>query len=56
MGLSMRNRIDSTFARLREAGRSGFMAYITGGDPNLSTTVQIAQELAAAGIDFLCNY
>jgi tryptophan synthase alpha chain len=49
----MRNRIDSTFARLREAGRSGFMAYITGGDPHLSATVEIAQELAAAGVDFL---
>src|SRR5689334_12451068 len=49
----MHNRIDSTFAQLRQAGRSGFMAYITGGDPHLDATVAIGQELAAAGVDFL---
>ncbi|MBV9490588.1 MAG: tryptophan synthase subunit alpha [Verrucomicrobia bacterium] len=49
----MRNRIDSTFVRLRQAGRSGFMAYITGGDPDLDTTAAVARELAEAGTDFL---
>ncbi len=47
------NRIDAAFARLRRQGRSGFMAYITGGDPTPEATVEISQALAAAGIDFL---
>ena len=38
---------------LRKQGNSGFMAYITGGDPTLERTVDIAIALAAAGVDFL---
>jgi len=49
----MENRIDQTFSELRNQGRAGFMAYITGGDPNLRQTVDIALALADAGVDFL---
>src|SRR6202521_158260 len=49
----MDNRIDHRFLRLRKQGSSGFMAYITGGDPTLEKTVDIAVALSRAGVDFL---
>src|SRR5271169_4028495 len=49
----MDNRIDHRFSQLRKQGSSGFMAYITGGDPTLDRTVDIAIALSAAGVDFL---
>jgi tryptophan synthase alpha chain len=49
----MDNRIDQRFSRLRKEGVSGFMAYITGGDPTPAKTVEIAHALSDAGIDFL---
>jgi tryptophan synthase alpha chain len=49
----MENRIDARFAQLRANGQVGFVAYITGGDPNLARTEEIAVALAEAGTDFL---
>jgi len=49
----MPTRIDSTFEKLRAAGRKGFIAYITAGDPSLEKTVEIALALEAAGVDIL---
>ena len=49
----MQNRIDQTFASLRARKQPGFMAYITGGDPTLERTVDVALALSDAGIDFL---
>jgi tryptophan synthase alpha chain len=49
----MQNRIDTTFAKLRDQNRKGFMAYITGGDPTLKRTVEIAVALEDAGVNFL---
>jgi tryptophan synthase alpha chain len=49
----MNNRIDQKFSQLRKEGASGFMAYITGGDPTLEKTVEIASALSEAGVDFL---
>jgi len=49
----MENRIDGRFAQLRANGQVGFVAYITGGDPNLARTEEVAAGLAEAGIDFL---
>src|SRR6202011_4406157 len=49
----MDNRIDQKFLQLRREGTSGFMAYITGGDPTLEKTVDIAGALSEAGVDFL---
>ena len=49
----MQNRIDQTFASLRATKKPGFMAYITGGDPTLERTVEVALSLADAGVDFL---
>src|ERR1700730_912993 len=49
----MNNRIDQRFSQLRKEGVSGFMAYITGGDPTPEKTVEIALALSKAGVDFL---
>src|ERR1700736_582923 len=49
----MDNRIDERFSALRSEGASGFMAYITGGDPTPERTVDIALALSKAGVDFL---
>ena len=49
----MDNRIDQRFWQLQKQGSSGFMAYITGGDPTLECTVDIAIALSTAGVDFL---
>src|SRR6266567_6954714 len=45
------NRIDATFARLRVAGRTGLIPYVTAGDPSPDTTVPILHALVAAGAD-----
>ncbi len=47
------NRIDLTFARLRAAGRKGFIAYIAAGDPDLGQTRAVALALEEAGVDIL---
>jgi tryptophan synthase alpha chain len=49
----MNNRIDQKFSQLRREGTSGFMAYITGGDPTPEKTVDVACALSKAGVDFL---
>jgi len=52
-GLLMSNRIDEKFAQLQAANQSGFVAYITAGDPSLEATEQLVPALAAAGVDFV---
>jgi len=47
------NRIDAAFHRLQAAGTPGFIAYVTGGDPNLEATVEIALALEKSGCDIL---
>lgn len=49
----MSNRIDQKFAELRHRGESGFMAYITAGDPDLAATEALVPALAEAGVDFV---
>ena len=49
----MENRIDQKFTQLRKEKECGFMAYITGGDPTPERTIDIAQALSEAGVDFL---
>jgi tryptophan synthase alpha chain len=45
------NRIDTTFARLRTAGRTALVPYVTAGDPSPSVTVELLHALVAAGAD-----
>ena len=49
----MTHRIDKTFARLRDARRSGFVAYIMGGDPSHSASLELMKALPAAGVDII---
>jgi tryptophan synthase alpha chain len=47
------NRIDATFAKLRAAGRTALIPYVTAGDPSIATTVPILHRLVDAGADIL---
>src|ERR1700739_1899189 len=49
----MMNRIDEKFAALKGENRSAFIVYITGGDPSLEKTIEIAATLERAGTDIL---
>jgi tryptophan synthase alpha chain len=47
------NRIDLTFARLRERGEKALIPYVMLGDPDLATTEEWARAAASAGADLL---
>jgi len=49
----MMNRIDATFARLKEQGNSALMPFVTIGDPDLDTSLEIIKHLAEAGADMI---
>ena len=46
-------RIGKRFEDLQRAGQTGFVAYITAGDPDLKTTHLMALELTRQGVDIL---
>jgi tryptophan synthase alpha chain len=47
------NRIDATFERLRGAGRTALVPYVTVGDPSLAATPAILDALVKAGADII---
>jgi tryptophan synthase alpha chain len=47
------NLIDQTFERLKENGQKALMPFITVGDPDLDTTLDILKQLEAAGADLV---
>jgi len=47
------NRIDAAFVKLRAAGRTGLIPYVTVGDPALALTLPIMHALVAAGADVI---
>ncbi len=47
------NRIDATFAKLRGAGRTALIPYVTVGDPSLALTLPVVRALVAAGADLV---
>jgi len=47
------SRIDITFARLRAAGRTALVPYVTAGDPSAAVTVELLQALVVAGADII---
>ncbi len=49
----MANRIDTTFAHLREQKRKAFVAYVAGGDPDFERSLEILHALAEAGADVI---
>jgi tryptophan synthase alpha chain len=42
-------RIDEAFSRLKRDGKKGFIPFITAGDPDLDTTVELLVEIANSG-------
>ena len=52
-GLVNSGRISRRFEELAARRISGFIAYITAGDPSSEATLQIAQALESAGVDIL---
>lgn len=47
------NRIDRTFAKLREANKKALIAFITAGDPDLETTEHLVLAMEKAGVDII---
>ena len=50
---ALANRIDATFARLRAAGRTALIPYVTAGDPSPAVTPSVLHALVGAGADVL---
>ena len=46
-------RIDQCFRDLDKAGKKGFIAYITAGDPSLADTIDIVRRLEEVGVDII---
>ncbi|MEC5127865.1 tryptophan synthase subunit alpha [Verrucomicrobiales bacterium BCK34] len=51
--MSQENRIDQCFERLRESGKSAFVAYIAAGDPTMDRSLEIMHALESAGADII---
>lgn len=49
----MPNRIDTTFASLREKNQKAFIAYVAAGDPDFEGCLEIIKNLADAGADVI---
>ncbi|MEQ9639943.1 MAG: tryptophan synthase subunit alpha [Alphaproteobacteria bacterium] len=49
----MTDRMDRRFAKLREEGRAGLVAFVTAGDPNPEMATKILAGLPAAGADVI---
>jgi tryptophan synthase alpha chain len=47
------NHIDKAFARLKAEGKTALIPFVTMGDPDLDTSVQIIQTLEKAGADMI---
>lgn len=47
------NRIETKFKELKQAGRKGFIAYLTGGDPDQATSEADIRTAIECGIDIL---
>lgn len=47
------NRIDTCFEKLKKENKKALIPFITGGDPNLETTVELVHTLVANGADLI---
>lgn len=47
------SRLQETFARTRAENRAAFVAYVCAGDPDFDTSLAVARELLAHGVDIL---
>ena len=53
MSTQTETRIDRRFAALKAEGRAAFVAFVTAGDPDLETSLEIIKGLPAAGTDLI---
>lgn len=51
--MSHTTRIDARFAKLKEEGRSALVTFVTAGDPNFESSMDIINGLADAGADVI---
>src|SRR5688572_3709404 len=51
-GLKM-NRLESTFAKLKNEGRKALITFTMAGDPDAAKSLAVLEELAASGADVL---
>ena len=49
----MTKRIDTTFAQLKSQGKSAFVAYMMGGDPDRATSMELLKAMPDAGVDII---
>ena len=49
----MKTRIDDSFAMLEARGRTGLIAYLTVGFPDVETTLRLAPAIVEAGVDMI---
>jgi len=47
------NRLDQTFARLRQEKKAAFVAYLAAGDPTLDATLDLVLALESVGVDVI---
>jgi len=47
------SRISEAFAAAKQENRLAFMPFVTAGDPDLATTLDVIRELAAQGVDLI---
>jgi tryptophan synthase alpha chain len=53
MSTQKETRIDRRFAALKAEGRAAFVAFVTAGDPDLETSLEIIKGLPGAGTDLI---
>ena len=53
MSTQSETRIDRRFAALKAEGRAAFVAFVTAGDPDLETSLEIIKGLPSAGTDLI---
>jgi len=51
--VSQKTRIDTRFAKLKAEGRAALVTFVTAGDPNFDTSMEIINGLPAAGADII---
>ena len=49
----MKNRIDLKFEQLKQEGKKAFIPFITAGDPDLDTTIELVLEMEKQGADLV---
>lgn len=51
--MTTKTRIDARFAKLKQQGRAALVAFVTAGDPDVKTSLEVIKGLPAAGADII---